>query len=299
MKLKTVLGKCVRKLLPFFPHRIAHTILFYLNHGYFLDWNNPKTYDEKMTWTLAYCFGKKEAVFADKYRVREYVKKCGYSDLLPKVYNVWDNAEEISADNLPNQFVLKANHGTGKEFYIICKDKSRFNLEEAKQQFRIALNSTIWKNQLEYHYKYIKPLVFAEEFLNDEIEDRMIDYKIHCFGGEPICILVCSNRSDSLKLDYYDLEWNRLDVIPDSRQADALAKKPLGLSKMIEAARKLSQPFPAARIDFYDVLGKVYFGEITLTPAGANLTYINEKWQQKLGGIFALPSKNDSFSNLS
>ena len=296
MSIKENIGGVVRKFIPYLPHRMAHDFLFYRNHKYRLDWDNPRTYDEKMTWALANLIGESEAFYADKYRVREYVSSLGYGDMLPKIYGVWENAKDIDFDCLPNSFVLKANHAAGDEYYCICKDKINIDKDKIIKKINKALHSTIWKSQCEYHYKYIKPLVFAEEFLSDGRGHRMTDYKIHCFSGEPVCILVCSNRDEKLKLDYYDLDWNYLDVVPENLRSGKLIERPKGLDKMILAAKDLSAKFPTARIDFYDVNGKVYFGEITLTPAGGNLYYINKKWQKILGDKIDFSKCKNSFT---
>ena len=233
-KVKTELGKIIRKFVPYLPHKIAHSFLFYRNNKYFLNWKNPETYDEKMTWALANLVGKEEAFYADKYAVRNYVAEMGYEQYLTKVYGVWKNADDIDFDRLPNQFVLKTNHAAGDKFYYICKDKNQLDSNAVRKKFRIALKSNIWKNQCEYHYKYIEPVVFAEELLNDAHESRMTDYKIHCFGGKPECVLVCTNRANDLKLDYYDLNWNYLDVVPENLRSGHVIQKPKGLSTMIE-----------------------------------------------------------------
>ncbi len=283
MKIRFLLSKIVRKILPYLPKKIAHSILFFLNHKRIMDWSNPKTYDEKMTWALANLIGENEAIYADKYKVRDYVTSMGLSHLLPTIYGVWEKAEDIDFDALPKQFVLKANHAAGDEYYYICKDSKIINKKEIVNKFSKSLKSSIWKLQCEYHYKYIKPLVFAEEYLNDGRGNRMTDYKIHCFDGEPFCILVCSNRDQELKLDYYDTNWNYLDITPENLRSGNEISKPFGLGEMLKAAKILSSNFPTCRVDFYDINGKVYFGEITLTPAGGNLHYINNKWQKILG----------------
>lgn len=295
MNIKTNVGKLIRSVIPYMPHKVAHDFIFYRNHKYKLDWNNPQTYDEKLTWALANLFGEREAFYADKYRVREYVSNLGYQDLLPKIYGVWEDAENIDFESLPRSFVLKTNHACGEKYYYICKDKTCINKKKIVNKFKKALHSSVWKNQCEYHYRYIKPLVYAEEFLDDGCGERITDYKIHCFSGEPVCILVCSNRGEELKRDFYDLEWNHLDIVPDKLRSENLVQKPKGLSKMISAARDLSAKFPTARIDFYDVNGKVYFGEITLSPAGGYLQSINEKWQYILGDKIDFSKCNGSF----
>lgn len=288
----------IRKTTPYLPKKMAHSILFYLNHGYRMNWSNPQTYDEKLTWAMVYLIGANEAVYADKYRVRQYIEKCGYGEMLPDIYGTWNSAEDIRIDKLPRQFVLKTNNGTGTDCIEICKDKNFLDMKKIKKKFKKALRNPIWKNQCEYHYKYIEPMIFAEEFLDDNREDRMTDYKVHCFNGKAECILVCSNRADNLKLDYYDTKWNYLTITPQELRSNFTHPCPKSLPQMLEAAEKISSIFPTARIDFYDIDGKPYFGEITLTPAGGNLYYINSEWQEKLGGLIKFEQYKNNFTKV-
>lgn len=292
----SVIKRSIKKLLPYMPKRIAHTILFHTKHGYFLDWRNPNTYDEKITWSLANLFGEKEAVYADKLAVRNIVKNAGFGYMLPEIYGVWKDADEIDFDGLPDAFVLKTNNGSGSNCIEICHNKSTIDIEKIREKFSKALKLEIWKNQCEYHYKYIEPMVFAEELLDDHNGRRMTDYKIHCFNGQPKCIQVCSDRADSLKFDYFDLKWNHLDVVDEQYQSGKNIAKPVGLCKMVEAAERLSTGFPAARIDFYDVDGNVYFGEITLSPAGGYLYSINDKWQHIFGELMDISNCKKSYN---
>lgn len=291
-----ILKIIIRKITPYLPKKVAHSILFFLNHGYKINWSKIETYDEKLTWAMVHLIGAKEAIYADKYRVRRYIEQCGYGEMLPRIYDTWNNPKEINLENLPTQFVLKTNNGSGVGCIEICGDKETVDINRIKRKFKRALKHPIWKLQCEYQYKYIKPLIFAEELLHDNKEERMIDYKIHCFNGKAECILVCSNRAEKLKLDYYDTQWNYLSITPKELQSNLRHPCPPSLQQMIEAAEKISQIFPMARIDFYDVGGKPYFGEITLTPAGGNLYYINSEWQHKLGKLINFEDNKDSFS---
>jgi len=285
----------IRKITPYLPRKMAHSILFYLNHGYKMNWSNPQTYDEKLTWAMVYLIGANEAIYADKYCVRQYIEQCGFKDMLPKIYEVWKHPKEICFNKLPSEFVLKTNNGSGAGCIEICKHKENLDVNKVRRKFKKSLRNPIWKLQCEYQYKYIKPIIFAEEFLNDNREDRMTDYKIHCFNGKAECILVCSNRADSLKLDYYDTKWNYLPITPQELRSNMVQPCPKSLPQMLEAAEKISSIFPTARIDFYDIGGKPYFGEITLTPAGGNLYYINSEWQNKLGHLINYDKFKDAF----
>lgn len=295
LKVKRIYWELRRYVRRYYPKKKMHSIIFADTHSYEMNWEKPKTYDEKLHYVMACCFGREEAKYADKLMVRDYVKECGYEDLLPKLYGVWDSTSKIDLSTLPSKFVLKTNHACGGDYYLLCKDKENILWDQELKRFEKALHKTFWDHNYEYHYKYIVPKVYAEELLENSAEERMIDYKIHCFAGVPYCILVCSNRAGDLKLDFYDPQWNYMDICPEKYRSGKLFERPKGLEVMLEAAAKLSRIFPAARIDFYDVDGKVYFGEITLTPGAGNLYYIRDKYQKIMGDLFVLP-KNHVFT---
>lgn len=267
----------------YLPKKYAHEKLFELQHGYQMNWESPVTLDEKIH-RLTAGYGKAESKYADKILVREYVKNCGLEEMLPKLYGTWNDVKEINLSLLPERFVLKTNHASGGDYIIICKDKADvdWNAELCKIQKCLKINFA--KSYCEYHYSYIKALVMAEELLDDGMEERMIDYKIHCFDGIPYCIQVISNRANGhIEHNTYDFNWNELDLISEDVHSSKIWKKPGSLEAMRQASIKLSKPFKYARIDFYDVKGKPYFGEITLSPAAGHLSYFNKKAQKALG----------------
>jgi hypothetical protein len=273
----------------YMPRKYAHDRLYSINHnGKKINWKNPKTLDEKIH-ILTTTYGKRESLFADKVKVREYVAYCGYKDLLPKLYGTWKNTKEINLTSLPKQFVLKTNHASGGNFIVICKDKDEINWEKEFEHLEESMHINFAKQYCEYQYAYINPVVLAEELLDDGKEERMIDYKIHCFNGEPYCIQVNSNRAGKeVKRNTYDFSWNELDFITKERRSDKTWVAPKSLDVMYKAAKKLSTPFKYARIDFYDVDGKAFFGEITLSSAGGNLKFLNNEAQLKLGNMINL-----------
>ena len=61
--------------------------------------------------------------------------------------------------------------------------------------------------------------------------------------------------------------------------------RPECLEEMLSYAEILSKPFPFVRVDFYEVDGHVYFGELTFTPTGCLGTYYTEKADLELGEI--------------
>lgn len=280
----------------------THHPLFLIKLRYFmrfrrlLNLKNPKDLNEKILYLKLYSDTREWTRLADKYRVREYIKECGLSDILIPLYGVWDKASDITLANLPKSFILKANNGDGKGSFLVVKDKEAVNLEEVKLQAdKWLFERNIGALAAEPQYRNIPPRVLAEELLEPE-SGSLIDYKIWCFNGRAHSILTCSDRSNnSVALGAYDLNWNRLeDALIPSRDypAGELLPRPENLSKMIDIAEKLSKPFPEVRVDLYDVNGQVYFGELTFTSLGGMMLYYTPKALQEMGSHINLNHSN-------
>lgn len=222
---------------------------------------------------------------SDKYEVRGYVKSKGLERLLvPLIGDVYDCVEQIDFQSLPEQFVLKATYGC--QMNLICEDKSRLDIVKTKRVVKGWLSRGFNRDILEPHYRTIKRRIICEMFL--EGSDGIIDYKIHCLNGAPIFILVCSERSKGLCLNLYDLQWNPIHEIIGKHLNNKEIQKPSGLDEMIEASKVLSEDFEFVRVDFYEINGNVYFGELTFTPDGGILSYFSKDFDQKMGAKLIL-----------
>lgn len=247
-----------------------------------LNLRNPKDFNEKIQWLKIYSDLSQWTDLADKYKVREYVEKCGLKNILVKLYGVWKNADEIDFNKLPEKFILKTNNYCGNN--ILVYDKKELDVKNT----RILLNK--WVNiryglvSLEPHYWNIEGRIIAEELLEDpdhkDLTTSLIDYKFFCFHGEPYIINVLYDRSNMIigttmnpnssntREILYDLEWNIVQngySYVDPHCQILCIPKPKCLDEMIFICRKLSRPFPQVRVDLYEVNGKVYFGEFTFT----------------------------------
>ncbi len=279
--------KITSKLAPF----QYDAIRYYRITGQKLDWKNPTNLSEKLLWLNRYHCTPLKVQCADKYRMKQYVADCGLDEINVPLIGVWDRVEDIDWDKLPNQFVLKTNHGCGTN--IICKDKSRLDIEEAKRKLTDWLKIDFGKLYNEQHYKYIKPCVFAEQYL-PALDLFQTDYKIQVINGEPFCILICADRDKNghAQLFSYDLEWNRVALLNgEEKTIERQFDKLQNLSKMLDYARILSKPFPYVRVDFYEVGGKLYIGELTFTPYGNIMTYYKDDVLEDMGNKLILPKK--------
>lgn len=276
-------NKIIMKALWFMPKKIAHKFLFYKRTKKKLDYKNMAGLNEKIHYLIVNYYGKEEAKLTDKLLVKQIIEKKHIADLnIPKTYfTINDN--KINKDKFPEKFILKCNHGSGDVF--ICKDKNKFDFENSINTLLRIRKENYAKRSLEYHYSHIKPVVMCEELLEDNENERLIDYKFFCFNGKADCVMVCTDRGNNIKKDFFDNEWNHLDYGLKSECSDKKIKKPKNLKRMFEIAGELSSGHPFVRVDLYEISGKIYFSELTFTPAaGMSKTY-SSKGNKHLGSL--------------
>lgn len=256
----------VRKLNFLFPDKLYLQICFYLEMGKKLDLKNPKTMNEKLQWLKLYNRKPEYTTMVDKILVKDYVAKIIGEDYIVPLLGVWDTPDQIDFDALPSQFVLKTNHSGGNTGVVIVKDKSKINREAIKEKLQISLKSDIYARYREWPYKNVERKVFAEAYLGDDLAD----YKFYCYNGYADAVMICVDRQiGDPKFYFFDKEWNlkRYNKRGKEAPADFTLPKPDGVDKMFELASVLSKDIPYARVDFYNINGQIYFGEITFFPA--------------------------------
>jgi len=238
-----------------------------------LNLREPKTFNEKLLWLKLKKYNHDPLVIqcADKYRVREYVKECGYGDILIDMIGAWDTAVEIPWNRLPERFVLKWNFGAGMN--IICKDKRVLSQNDFIRQMDRWKKNKCWLSHSEMHYKHMPKKIVCERYLDSAGESSIPDYKIYCFHGVPKAVLVMHDRgSGKMTTEFFDTQWNVLENSSKYTSREQTTEKPVCLDEMLRAAARLAAPFPFVRCDFYVVGDKFYFGELTFTPAGGMYT---------------------------
>lgn len=284
---KKVANKLIYKgFLNFLPDEIFLKIRYRLEMGKKLNLKNPQTFNEKLQWLKLYDRNPEYTKMVDKYEVRKYIaEKIGEEYLIP-LLGVWDSFDEIDFEKLPDQFVLKCTHDSGG--LIICKDKSKLDINEARKKINKCLKRNFYYLTREWPYKNVKPRIIAEKFMVDESGTELKDYKIFCFNGEPKALFVATDRPYDTRFDFYDIEFNHLPFTNGHPNAEKEIKPPKGLSEMTELAKKLSEGMKQVRIDFYDINGKVYFGEITFFHWSGMVPFEPEEWDLKWGKLINL-----------
>ena len=252
-----------------------------------LDLENPQTFNEKLQWLKLYNRKPEYAKMVDKYEAKKYVASIiGEEHIIP-TYGVWKRFDDIDFNELPNQFVLKCTHGSGD--VVVCKDKSQLDMVSAKIKLEKSLKTDYYKIGREWPYKKVEPQIIAEQFMQNST-GTLNDYKFMCFNGNVKCSFVCSGRftDRGLHVTFFDREWNVLPFERDHPHEKSGLPKPEKYEDMLRLAEKLSEKLPFARIDFYEIDGLIYFGEITFFPGGGFEAFQPEEWDYTLGSWIEL-----------
>ena len=265
--------------------------LWYKNAtGKELNLENPQTYNEKIQWMKLYDSTPLKTRLADKYLVREWVaEKIGEEYLIP-LLGVWDSFDEIDFDALPDQFVLKGNHGSGYNY--IVKDKNVFDKLDAKAKFDWWMRDNFaFRNGLELHYRDIKPKIIAEKYIQNGSND-LYDYKVFCFNGKAESIMFLSERVKRLKMAFFDRKWNKLPFVYDHLRNEDEIPCPDNLDELLHLSEKLAEGFPHVRVDFYRLDDGTYiFGELTFSSAGGSCKWSIPEQDEIYGKLIELPKK--------
>ncbi|MER2152809.1 MAG: ATP-grasp fold amidoligase family protein [Solibacillus sp.] len=271
-----------------FSPLFSSKLIYYKKFRKRLNLKNPQTFNEKLMWLKFNEEDSLKTLCTDKSLVRDYLSKLGYSDILVDLYQTYDSTEQIDFEQLPNSFVLKCTHGSG--FNIICSNKKTLDKESAIKQLKKWMIIDYSLLMGESHYSKIKPRIIAEQYLGEEGNNKLpVDYKIHCFHGEPkILDIVLDRGTNEKKHIMFNSDWEMIPYTNDSINFKEEIKKPEKLEEMLEMARGLSKGFTYVRADFYYYNDKIYFGELTFTPGACLDTDYVEGVDSKMGQLIDL-----------
>lgn len=274
------------------PDKLYLKITYKIRFGEKLDFNNPKTFNQKLQWLKLYDRNPRYINMVDKILVKEYV-----SDIIGKEYviptlGVYNSFDDINFEELPDKFVIKCNHDSGS--IVICNDKKKFDYIKAKKKINKGLETDAFFWGREWPYKNVKPKIIVEKYMSTEEQKELLDYKFFCFNGEPKFLYVSeglSNHSTATisfaDMNYELTKFHRKDYKPFEK----LPPKPKNFEEMKELARKLSKDIPFLRVDLYEIEGKIYFGELTFYPASGYLPFEPEEYDKFLGDMLELPKE--------
>ena len=282
----------INKLLTFMPDKLYIQLRWKMKMNYPLNLDNPRTFNEKLQWMKLYNRNPEYTTFVDKYAVKQYVADIiGEEHIIPTL-GVWDKFADIDFGKLPNQFVLKCTHNSGG--LVICKDKSHLNMKSAEQTISRSLASNYYYHSREWPYKNVPRRIIAEKYMEDTKTGELRDYKFYCFDGVCKAMLIAQDRSaGTTKMNYYDSDFNKLDMQWGYPNSDTHHSIPERFDEMKRFASALSKGIPHVRVDFYEVDGRVYFGDMTFFDGSGMTPFHPAEWDSTFGSWITLPEKRN------
>ena len=279
----------VRKIGSRLPDRLFLKARYRAVYGRPLSLRSPVHFSEKIQWQKLHDRNPLYHTLADKAAVKPYVAaRIGEEHVIPTL-GVWERPEQIDWDALPAQFVLKCTHDSGST--LVCTDRDSFDRAAACSRLRAALAVDYWRRDREWAYKDVPRRIIAEPWIGA----GLADYKIFCFGGRPAFLYVATDRdraTGQANFDFFDLDWNRLDIRNGHPNAAVPPCRPAHFQDMLALAQTLAGDFPQVRIDFYETPdGRVLFGEYTFYHMGGFVPFDPDEADARLGGYFKLPGR--------
>lgn len=277
-----------RELLKLLPDKIYLQLQYYKYFKKFINFKHPKTFNEKLQWLKLNDKKPQYTELVDKYQFKKVIsQKLGEEFVVPLI-NVYDQADEIDFDQLPNQFVLKATHDSGSVF--ICKDKTAVDIPKVRQFFNQSLKINYFYGTREWPYKQVKPRIIAEQYLIDESGFELKDYKVFCFNGVPKLIGLVKGRTNTPTEDFYSTEWKKVDIefggYPNST---TIMEKPVFLEEMLRLSTLLAKDTYFLRVDWNYANQHLKLGELTFYETAGLETIKPDHWNQQLGEWIQLP----------
>lgn len=265
-------------------------LVYWARMGKKLNLENPTTFNEKIQWLKLFDRNPEYSRMVDKYEVKKYVASRIGEQYIIQTLGVWDNFEDIKFDILPNSFVLKCTHDSGG--LVICKDKNTFDIEAAKKKISKSLKTNYYLHSREWPYKNVKPRIIAEQYMEDHRTQELRDYKFFCFNGVAKAMFIATDRQkkEETKFDFYDMDFVHLPFTNGHPNSKQIIDKPVCFDEMKMLAEKLAENIPHVRVDFYEVDGKVYFGELTFSHWSGFVPFDPEIWDHKFGSWIQLPN---------
>lgn len=267
---------------------ISRKFKFY--HQNKLDWNNLVTLNEKMQWFKIYDRNPRFTMLSDKFLARDYFSSnFGSEYLIPLVLETTD-VSELNLNNLPDYpVVVKANHDSGN--YRIIRDKKKVDYHILQTDAREWMSLNYYWEDREWPYRNITPRIVVEKMLLTKEGKIPNDYKLNCFNGKVEFVYVSVDREGINKRNIYSRDWKPLNftwnkrIYDHSKLRGPEIEAPTTFSQMIEFAEKIAKDYQYVRVDFYDVDGKLYFGEITQYHGGGFDIMMPKEWDYKYGGM--------------
>lgn len=283
-KIKLLIIKLARKGIIKLSDKKFLDICFQYYLGRKINWDNPKTYNEKLQWLKVYDRKDIYTMMVDKYEAKKYVATIIGDEYIIPTLGVYENFDDIDFSKLPNKFVMKCTHDSGG--LVICTNKKNFDYRKARKKIENSLKVNYYNCWREWPYKNVKPRIIIEKYLKSDNSTGLDDYKFFCFNGEVKLLFVATDRmntKEETKFDFFDANYNHLPIRNGHPNSKSIPPKPKKFEEMKRIASLLSQGIPHLRVDLYESNGKIYFGELTFSHWAGMVPFDPKTYDELLG----------------
>lgn len=284
-KFKRLIAKSIQPFLRVFNKRRYISLQYRYITGHKMVWKNPTRFTAKLQILRydVYPYDPLVIKAAGRVGAREYVTEKGFEEYLIPIYGVYDRFEDIDFSKLPKQFVIKGTHACA--FNFICLDRDKIDYKKLRKKCNKWLKTNYGKKTVELHYSKIKPQLIIEEYVGspDALPE---EYKINCFNGVPKYLYHVTGRGGDIRYNNLDINFKPFDGAQFNHwsKSDETPPKPAKFEEMVQIAAALSKDFPFVRADFFIVDNKIYFNELTFTPAKGTLIFDDDSVDELMGG---------------
>lgn len=275
-----------RRLQRALPVPVLRHFLHLTMLGTLGNFEDPRTFNEKVNWRILYDRRDRIAAACDKLRMKEMARAAhpGPELRIPETY--WTGTDLRDAPDLATMapWVLKPNHSSGQ---VLFGPQPQTDVTQLIRQTKDWWTRTPVELG-EWGYTQARPLLLLEERIPSPAAAVLPDYKFYVFDGRVELIQVNRGRFERQTATFLDARWNRLPVqwriMPVADEP-----RPPELDTMLEFASTLGSGWDFIRVDLYAVDGAVWFGEYTPYPGGGLLRYQPRKFDLEQGRQWQLP----------
>jgi hypothetical protein len=266
------------------PERVRIYALYLYKLRKFPRIGSPKTFNEKVQWRKLYDRPPIFNILADKLAVKDYVYSKRTPVLVPKVLWEGDTLKDIDFDEIPENYVIKANHASGTNYIVKGQRPSIKKLDTLEDEWR---DIDVSKTFVEWAYSEIPIKFFVEEFL-DIAESVPVDYKFWVFHGKVKFVQVDVDRFIDHKRAFFSKYFEKLPFLLTLPDIDREIKPPENFNEMVSIAESLADGLDFVRVDLYSDENKVYFGECTMYPGGGYEEFKPKSKDLEIGSLWCL-----------
>ena len=272
----------IKGWIKFLDDKTYLKLMYWAKFGKKLNLDAPVTFNEKIQWLKLHNKKSQYTQMVDKFEAKKYALRILNEDICVPTIAVFDSVDKIDKTKLPEKYVMKCTHDSHSVY--VCNDSTHFDFEKAKKNIAKGLRRNYYWTGREYPYKNVKPRIIIEEYLEDSCQPHLLDYKFYIFNGKFKLLSITERKSKhEVYIDFYDSEFNKVHMTWGYPGSGELRHKPVQYEKMITIAETLAKDIPILRVDFYEVQGRAYLGEMTFFD-GSGFDEIDPKeWDIQLG----------------